>query len=158
MQPGCPGRCQRLLLQVVSWPLGFIMVAKGAAKWFFWAEVAAYSVHIVFIWLGVALWGLPGAGMAFLGLYVFHWTGMIIVMHWMTGFSYSSANMRLLLISLPVVIIVFLFMLLLPPLWAIMIGSAATIAALFYSIRRLARLPGAPIGVILNRIKGFFNL
>ena len=58
-------------LQVNSWPIGFILVAKGRAAAFFWTDFASYSVYVALGWVGLKLFGLPGTGMAFLGLYAF---------------------------------------------------------------------------------------
>ncbi len=60
-------------LQVNSWPMGFILLAKGRAAALFWTDLASYSVYVVLGWVGLKLFGLPGTGMAFLALYAFHW-------------------------------------------------------------------------------------
>ncbi len=55
-------------LQVNSWPMGFIVLAKGRAAALFWTDFASYSVYVALGWVGLKLFGLPGTGMAFLGL------------------------------------------------------------------------------------------
>ena len=62
-----------MFLRVLSWPMGFIVLAKGRAAVLFWTDLAAYSTYVALGWFGLKLFGLPGTGMAFLGLYIFHW-------------------------------------------------------------------------------------
>ena len=63
-----------MMLRVIAWPMGFIVVAKGAQKIFVWTEIAATVVHVGLAWLLVRHFGVAGAGMAFFGLYVWHGT------------------------------------------------------------------------------------
>ena len=84
-----------MFLRVLSWPMGFIVLAKGRAAVLFWTDLAAYSVYVALGWFGLKLFGLPGTGMAFLGLYIFHWCMIFAVVRRMSGFSWSSANLRL---------------------------------------------------------------
>lgn len=58
--------------RIVSWPLGFIMLAKGMGKTFFCSETFANLLHIAAIWGCTKLWGLPGTGIAFLALYAIY--------------------------------------------------------------------------------------
>ena len=88
-----------MFLRVLSWPMGFIVVAKGRAAVLFWTDLAAYSVYVALGWFGLRFFGLPGTGMAFLGLYIFHCCMIFIIVRRMTGFSWSPANVRLSLIG-----------------------------------------------------------
>ncbi len=58
--------CLGMMLRIISWPMGFIVVAKRTQAIFFWTEVAAAVVHVGLAWLFVSLLGTQGAGMAFL--------------------------------------------------------------------------------------------
>lgn len=57
--------------RVISWPLGFVLLAKGMGKTFFFAETLHNAFYVVAIWFCSRLWGLPGTGIAFLLLYIF---------------------------------------------------------------------------------------
>src|SRR6185295_2931457 len=65
--------CLGTALQVITWPMGFIIVAKGAQKVFFLAELAWTVINVGFSWICVSSFGLIGAGIAFFASYVFHW-------------------------------------------------------------------------------------
>ena len=76
-----------MFLRVISWPMGFIVLAKGRAAVLFWTDLIAYSVYVALGWFGLKFFGLPGTGMAFLGLYIFHWCMIFVVVRRMSGFS-----------------------------------------------------------------------
>ena len=50
--------CFGAMLQVISWPMGFIIVAKGAQRIFFLAELAWAAVNIGFAWICINSFGL----------------------------------------------------------------------------------------------------
>lgn len=140
--------CLGMMLRVIAWPMGFIVLAKGARKAFFWTEVAAATVHVGLALLLVPQIGATGAGVAFFGLYVWHGCLIYAVVRRMSGFRWSADNIRLGAIFLPAAAIAFAALTLLPFWPATAIGSALTAATGIYSLRLLlklvpaARLPG----------------
>ena len=129
-------------LQVNSWPMGFIVLAKGRAAAFFWTDLASYSVYVALGWLGLRVFGLPGTGMAYLGLYAFHWCVIYAVVRRMSGFALSPANIRLSLLGVTTVAITLSARLTLPELWAAIIGCTLALATGIYTMRTLIRLVG----------------
>lgn len=93
--------------RILSWPMGFILLAKAKRAAFFWTEFMANAFHILAIFVGLHLFGLVGAGMAFAGLYLFYTIVMIIVSAKVSGFHWSSLNIKLLSWMLPAVLLVF---------------------------------------------------
>jgi PST family polysaccharide transporter len=87
--------CVGMLLRVAAWPMGFILLAKGARGLFFWTEVAATAVHVGLVWLLLPRLGVLGAGVAFLGLYVWHSILIYLVVRRLSGFRFSAENLRL---------------------------------------------------------------
>jgi PST family polysaccharide transporter len=53
-----------MLLRVIGWPMGFIVIAKGAKKLFLTSELTMGVVQIAFVWIGLSIFGLNGAGIA----------------------------------------------------------------------------------------------
>jgi len=51
--------------RIVSWPMGFILLAKADKRGFFWSELIASGAYVSLVWIGVQFWGVIGAGMAF---------------------------------------------------------------------------------------------
>jgi hypothetical protein len=57
--------CLGIALRVITWPMGFIIVAKNSRLIFLYAEVAWTIVNVGHRWICVNAFGLTGAGMAF---------------------------------------------------------------------------------------------
>ena len=132
--------CLGMTLRVVAWPMGFIVVAKGAQKIFFWTEVAATLVHVGLAWLLVRQFGLDGAGAAFFGLYVWHGFLIYTIVRKLSGFRWSETNLRMGRLFLPLTGLVFCGFYLLPFPIAMTIGIVALLLSGVYSIRALLRL------------------
>ncbi|MBO9197576.1 O-antigen translocase [Rhizobium sp. 16-449-1b] len=132
--------CLGMMLRIVAWPIGFIILAKGAQRIFFWTEVAAAIVHVGLAWICVKSFGTVGAGVAFFGLYVWH----SILIYWIarryTGFRYSAINRILVMAYLPLSGLVFLSFQFLPLWLASSIGLVSTAATGLYSLKTLAEL------------------
>lgn len=132
--------CLGMMLRIVAWPIGFIVLARGAKAIFFWTEIAATAVHVGLAWLLVQMFGVAGAGFAFFGLYVWH----SILVYWiarrLTDFRWSAQNLRLILVYLPVSALVFGAFEILPLWQATIFGLAMATLAGLYSLRVLAGL------------------
>src|SRR5262249_9962297 len=84
--------CLWMARRVVTWPMGFIIVAKNKQLMFFSADLAWTVVNICLTWLCVDRLGLSGAGIAFFGSYVFHGVLIYPIVRVLTGFQWSVAN------------------------------------------------------------------
>lgn len=129
--------CLGVLLRVISWPMSFIIVAKGARKLFFFTDLAWVIVHLGLAWACIEYFGLNGAGIAFFGSYVFHAGMLYPVVQKLSGFQWSSENKHTGLLFLSLIGIVFLALALLPNFWAVGIGTLAIVVSSAYSIRVL---------------------
>lgn len=129
--------CLGMLLRVIAWPMGFIVVAKGARATFFWTEVAATAVHVSLAWWLVNQIGLNGSGAAFFGLYVWHGVLIYLVVRRLSGFRWSAANIRVGLFFLPMTGLVFVSFLAVPLGVAVGIGSLSVVLSTVYAARAL---------------------
>lgn len=132
--------CLGMALRVIAWPMGFIVLAKGARRIFFWTEIAATLVHVGLAFVLVRPFGLAGATMAFFGLYVWHGVLIYVIVRRLTGFRWSAGNRRVGLVFLPLMGVVFCGFLWLPVWPATTIGLSAAFASGIYSLRALCRL------------------
>jgi PST family polysaccharide transporter len=143
--------CLGMMLRVIAWPVGFVVVAKGARGIFFWTEVAATVVHVGLAWVLVRRFGVVGSGAAFFGLYLWHALLIYAIVRRFTGFQWSTANLRIGLLFIPLAGLVFLSFAVLPFGIAMTFGTLAVVASSLYSLRRLLRLvPG-------DRLPGFLR-
>lgn len=132
--------CMGMALRVISWPIGYIIVARGDRTIFFLTELAWTAVNLGGSWLAVAYLGLDGAGMAFFAAYLFHVFLIYLIVRRLTGFCWSTANQKAGLVFLSLIATVFLGFHLLPALPATIVGVAATVMSSALSIRVLVKL------------------
>jgi PST family polysaccharide transporter len=123
-----------LMLRLASWPMAFIMLAKGEKKWYFWTELAANILLLGFMWLGVHFYGLVGTGIASFALYIVHVLMMLCVSKRMSGFFWERANLKIFA-------------------WTALLLTITTLAVWNLPVRA-----SAVIGVVLALITGWFSL
>lgn len=85
------------VLKVVSWPLGFMLVAAGDGRTYLMTESMALLVFVVFTFLAIPWLGVDATGVAFLVMYLVY----LPVIHWLayqrSGFSWTPGVRRLIL-------------------------------------------------------------
>src|ERR1700730_3311320 len=102
--------------------LGFIIIAKGAQSLFFWSELAWTTVYIALAWVCVTVFALNGAGIAFFGSYIFHVLMIYLIVRRLSGFEWSSENIRVGLLFILFVGLVFCSFVELPDTLAMAVG------------------------------------
>ena len=58
------------ILKVLSWPLGFVLLAQGAGRTFIVTESVGLGVFVLGVAVGLPLLGITATGIAFMGMYV----------------------------------------------------------------------------------------
>jgi PST family polysaccharide transporter len=132
--------CLGAALQVITWPMGFIVVAKGRQGWFFFSELCWTVVAIALAWGCLRAYGMNGAGIAFFGSYVFHLFLTYPIARRLSGFGWSPENKRKGFIFLSLIGLVFGAFYVLQPLWAAGLGTVVALATAAYSLRALSAL------------------
>lgn len=132
--------CLGMTLRVISWPMGFIIVAKGARNLFIATELAWTVVNVGLTWICLRNFGLAGAGIAFFGSYVFHALMIYPIVRRLSGFGFSAENLLLIAGFLVVAAAVFAGFFFLSQAAAVLIGAAAMAISSVYCLRRVARL------------------
>lgn len=97
---GCVGR-------IVSWPLGYVLLALGNKRWLLLTETGFAIVHLVLIVLGLNFFGIEGVAVAFFLIYLLHVFVMHILSKTLISFGWSNQCLKLLMISVSVSMIIF---------------------------------------------------
>jgi antigen flippase len=126
--------CLGALLQVISWPMGFIIVAKGRQNLFIFSEVAWAIASLGLSWACISYFGVVGAGIAFFASYIFHAFLTYSIVRRVSGFRWNGDNVRTSLLFLGVIALVFGGLSLLPPFSAVSLGVLATLGTGTYSL------------------------
>lgn len=129
-----------IALRVVSWPLGFVAVAKGKGVVFLLTEIAASALHIILLLVCMRLYGLDGVGISFALLYVFHSVGMLFTCRWLSDFSWSSQAKKILVSSCMIVALTFIAVRYLPQMYGVVCGILLTIVAAYACVQGLQKV------------------
>lgn len=132
--------CLGALLQVVTWPMGFIIVAKARQALFIACELAWSLVSLGLAWLCMKYFGLDGAGIAFFVSYIFHGVLIYAVARQLTGFCWSRQSRHIGFVFLLIFSVVIGGHFVLPWLWASGIGVVAAMGSGIYAVRVLLHL------------------
>jgi O-antigen/teichoic acid export membrane protein len=132
-------------LRLVSWPLGFLIVAKSRGSLYLFTELISNLFFLGAAWLGLQLWGLTGAGAAFFALYLFYTGLMMVIGKRLSGFAWTPASLRLFGWTLAAVMAAFaLSFITLVPL-AFGLGMGLTLIAGLIALKTLRNLIGADV-------------
>lgn len=77
--------------KVMSWPLGFVILAYGAGKTFVLTESLGMGVFVLGVLIGLPMIGVTATGVAFLALYVAHLPLVWLLSRRMIGFRWTRA-------------------------------------------------------------------
>jgi antigen flippase len=129
--------CLGTMLQVISWPMGFVIIAKAKRATLVACEAAWGIVSIILAWVCIAPFGLTGAGIAYFGSYIFHTLMLYAIVSRLSGFRCSKENRITGLVSLSLVAIAFFGFFCMPILYSAALGSLAAILHSVYSVHRI---------------------
>ncbi|HWQ96417.1 MAG TPA: O-antigen translocase [Candidatus Methylomirabilis sp.] len=132
--------CLGMALRVITWPMGFILVAKGERALFLGVDLAWSIANVGLSWIFLMYFGLKGAGIAFFGSYIFYGLILYPIVRKVSGFYFSAANIRTGLIFISSMIVVISGFYFLPYWAATAIGILATLSSSVYSIQVLLNL------------------
>jgi enterobacterial common antigen flippase len=90
---GCLGR-------VISWPMGFVLLALGRSKTFLFSELLVNTVHVGLVWWAVQVDSLAYTARAFCLTYVFYTLLMLWICRRLIGLQWSSFVLRTVLTSI----------------------------------------------------------
>lgn len=124
-------------LRVISWPMGFVQLAKGEKYWYFFSQITFNVLHIALIFAGLHIFGLCGSAIAFFSMYVLHILGMRLIAGHLIGFSWSIDVIRLILCQVSFVAVMFLSTFVFSEFWNIVLGSAFSAVLGVFSLRQL---------------------
>lgn len=90
---GCLGR-------LISWPMGYIMLALGKSRWLIISESVMHAVHIVLISVGLKVFGLVGVAHSFVLLYVLHIFVTFFIGRKLISFAWNNRARATILLSI----------------------------------------------------------
>lgn len=132
-----------IFLRVLSWPLGMIVIAKGASRVFIYVEIAMGLFHAGLIYGCTKLWHLDGVGIAFSILYITSYLVNWMICRRMSGYTVTSRGRKIICAASVIVLGGFLLAQFMAPLWALSGGVvllAVTSAGCYIGMRKLLQV------------------
>jgi len=143
-----------ILGRVFSWPIGFVMLAKGAGRVFLITEICACVFQLIAVFFLIRIWGLEGAGIAFMLMYIFYTGLMLFVMRKLVGATWDQHSLKLTLIATVVMVLLMLNCRLNQQIlsaWAI--NLTILLVTSWLCLQQLARTSGVTWQAICQKIK-----
>ncbi len=140
--------------RVISWPLGFVMLARGMGKTFFWSETFLNVFYLGATWYCTKTWGLPGTGIAFMLLYVFYTAVVYAIGHSAAGVNWAIVNcMQIAFFGILLISVGLVSAWVTDPWYQYTINIAILACASVYCLKRLMLKSGVGIKAIFTKIK-----
>ena len=124
--------------KITSWPMGFVLIAKGASKWFAGTETIFNLFYLGLLTAGLFLFGLHGLAASFFVLYIAYNLFMYFVSRRMIQFSWSRSVWRLLGVSSLLIFAGFALSFFLSETQNYIAGTCCLIIGTLFSFRGLA--------------------
>jgi O-antigen/teichoic acid export membrane protein len=137
-------------LRVVSWPMSFIILAKGMPRTYMLTEALAWTLQVLLLAVCLKWWGLPGTGMAFALMYVVVLMGLFAVSRAISGFSWSRRSILLVAFCTFSCALTLMLLLILPAGVNVAVAMAIAIVVSVMCLRALTRILGVGIGALLR--------
>ena len=131
-----------MFFKAASWSIGFIFLAKGASKLFFWNELIASIYMLILNLLGYHFMGLTGLGMSFLTGFLLYLIQVFLVSRYKFNFSFESGFIRIMALQLSLAITCFMVVRFIPNPYSYIIGSVLVVITVGYSFIELDKRMG----------------
>jgi antigen flippase len=131
-----------LLGRIVSWPLGYMLLAAGDKVTFLWTEILSSAAHVGLVLLGVGAFGVVGAGAGFAGQYVLYVVLMYCVVRSRYGYVWRKGTRNVVLVGTAAVAGAFGTTFLPNPALRLACGVLVLAAAVVFSLRGLVERLG----------------
>ena len=134
-----------VFVQVFSWPVGYILLAKARRRLFVTSEIIGAVGGVGFLLLGMHLWKLDGIGIGFFLASLASATYLFLAGHRLTGFSMVRRCLQMLGLSCVAVATAFLIPRLLPAFWHLLLGIPLAVVCGLTCLLVLQKLLGVSI-------------
>lgn len=131
--------CLGMAMRVLTWPLGYMLIAKGKQALFVGADLMWSFVCVTLTWWLVDEFGPKGAGIAFFASYTIHLAVLYPVCRRLSGFRWSASTLRAAIAFVAAAVAVHLGHLCLGPLGGTAVGLVVLAISTLVSVMALRR-------------------
>lgn len=141
-----------IFFKAISWSIGFVFLAKGDSKVFFWNELSANVYVLIFNILGYQFGGLTGLGISFLMAYFVYFIQVYLVTKKRYKYEVSKELLKLFVSQFSIALICFCLVLLFNKVVAYIGGSVLIAISSIFSWKELDKRIQIR-NIISNRLK-----
>jgi enterobacterial common antigen flippase len=132
--------CLGMTLRTLTWPMGYIIIAKGEQRLFILTEVAWTVAYLGLSYVCIRHFGLAGSGIAFCLSYLFHGAMLYPIVRQLSGYRYDARSLKVVALFSAITLVAFGGFALLSALWANLVGMTLLVLGVIFSIRLLLGL------------------
>jgi O-antigen/teichoic acid export membrane protein len=140
-------------LRLVSWPIGFVLLATGDGNKFLIAETVGYGTFVLSTWILLPYIGVAASGIGFLLLYIAYLPTVYCFASKSIGFKWTRKNLTY-AVSLLFVCIFVKTAMFYNPLFGSAIGLAFSLASAVYAFLQLTKIK--PTGGLIGKLVSKF--
>ena len=126
-----------VFLKGSSWSIGFIFLAKGHTKSFFWNELISSIYSFILSIYAYKYYGLNGLGIAFSLTYLFHFIQIYIAARVKYLFHFNKQFIKLFIVNSLFLLLIYFVKFLLQTKEQLILGILVIISALAFAIFEL---------------------
>ena len=128
-----------MFFKVPAWVVGFLFIAKGESKLFFWSELISNLYLLGLNLLGYYYWGLTGLGFSFLVSYALYIIQVYVIARTKYEFRFHSGFLKIFAFQFTLAMICFAVINFIVTPWTYLIGIPFIIFSAWYSFKELAK-------------------
>lgn len=143
------------LLKILSWPLGFVILAKSKGKLYIFTETTWNILFLIVIYFAWSTFNIASIGIAFIVGYFVYWLILYFVLTNKTLFKYSTVNKSYILFFLICILLTMIISKELESLPKYLIGTIVIIITSTYSFVKIKKIVNLQelISELISRIK-----
>lgn len=126
-----------VFLQTISWPMGYLFVARAKGKKFLGIQILSQSILLSATYIGLHFYGLEGTGIAFFVLYILHVGYLFLFLKIENGFFWTSSVSKSIISMVGIFSLAFIIIHNFNNLWS---GILVSCLAIFLSFRALKEI------------------
>jgi O-antigen/teichoic acid export membrane protein len=131
-----------MLFKAASWPIGFLFLARGASKVFFWSELTANAYILLLNILGYKYYGLEGLGISFMIGYILVLLQVYFITNIKYNFSFNNEFYKIFSFQLFLAVLCFIVVKLVGGPFSYIFGSLIIVASGMHSYKQLDKRLG----------------
>lgn len=126
-----------MYFKAASFSIGYVLLAKGASKTFFWSELLASFYLLLFNILGYKYYGLTGMGFSFLIGYIFVLVQVYFIAKYKYEFYFSLKFVKIFGVQLAIGILCFAITMFVATPLSYLLGLVLILTSTWYSFKEL---------------------